>query len=128
MFPLAGKHFGTVWLDPVMGIVGACLITQWAWGLVAVSGRVLLDMQAPEKLRAELRRHIEADADNRLADFHIWAIGPGIYSASISLITAEPQPIEYYRKLIPPRLGISHLTIEVHRWTFRGPSAARPRA
>ena len=111
---MAGKRFGAVWLDPLMGILGAILISRWAWSLISVSGHVLLDMQAPEALRRMVRRHIEQDADNRVADLHVWAIGPGLYSAAISVITDKPQPADHYRGLLPSHLGIVHTTVEVH--------------
>ena len=31
---LAAKHFGAVWMDPAMGIVGGILVALWAWGLL----------------------------------------------------------------------------------------------
>src|SRR5947208_2980224 len=31
---LSGQFFGWDFLDPVMGIVGAVVITTWAWGLL----------------------------------------------------------------------------------------------
>jgi cation diffusion facilitator family transporter len=31
---LAGRYLGWVWLDPVMGIVGAVVIARWAWTLM----------------------------------------------------------------------------------------------
>ncbi len=31
---LAGRYLGWVWLDPVMGIVGAIVIARWAWTLM----------------------------------------------------------------------------------------------
>ncbi|TQT54792.1 CDF family Co(II)/Ni(II) efflux transporter DmeF, partial [Xanthomonas perforans] len=30
---VAGMHWGVTWLDPLMGIVGAVLVTAWAWVL-----------------------------------------------------------------------------------------------
>lgn len=46
---IGGKLWGAAWLDPVMGIVGAGLVSVWAYGLLRDSGRVLLDaeMNAP---------------------------------------------------------------------------------
>lgn len=32
---VAGMHWGVSWLDPLMGIVGAVLVTVWAWGCCA---------------------------------------------------------------------------------------------
>jgi cation diffusion facilitator family transporter len=31
---LAGRYLGWVWLDPVMGIIGAIVIARWAWTLM----------------------------------------------------------------------------------------------
>jgi cation diffusion facilitator family transporter len=40
---LTGKAFGWVWMDPIMGIVGALVISRWSYGLLVDTGRVLLD-------------------------------------------------------------------------------------
>ena len=40
---LAGRSYGWVWLDPVIGIVGALVILSWSWGLLRDSGSVLMD-------------------------------------------------------------------------------------
>ncbi len=111
----AGALWGQVWLDPVMGIAGAVLITVWAWGLLRESGNVLLDRSVRPNVREGVRKAIEGEADNRLADFHVWSIGPGIYAAALSVVTHDPMPPGHYRALIPETLGIKHVTIEVHR-------------
>jgi cation diffusion facilitator family transporter len=41
----AGGLLGWVWMDPVMGIVGALVIANWSWSLVHSAGAVLVDMQ-----------------------------------------------------------------------------------
>ena len=38
---LGGKLLGLTWLDPVMGLVGAVMVTVWAIGLLRDSGRIL---------------------------------------------------------------------------------------
>jgi cation diffusion facilitator family transporter len=111
---LAGKHLGYAWLDPFMGVAGAILIVRWAWGLLRSSGQVLLDMQAPEELRVAIRQAIEAHADNRVADLHVWAIGVGIYAAEMSVVTSVPDSPDHYAKLLPPGLPLIHVTTEVH--------------
>jgi cation diffusion facilitator family transporter len=111
----AGALWGEVWLDPVMGITGAVLIVVWAWGLLRDSGNVLLDRSVRPNVREGVRKAIENEADNRLADFHVWSIGPGIYAAALSVVTHDPMPPEHYKALIPETLGIEHATIEVHR-------------
>lgn len=111
----AGAYWGQVWLDPVMGIAGAVLIAVWSWGLLRDSSNVLLDRAVRPEVRDGVRRAIEGEADNKLADFHIWSIGPGIYAAALSVVTHDPMSPRHYKDLIPEELGIKHATIEVHR-------------
>ncbi|HEY4135198.1 MAG TPA: CDF family Co(II)/Ni(II) efflux transporter DmeF [Alphaproteobacteria bacterium] len=113
---LGGSYFGLLWLDPLMGLVGAAVIIVWAKGLIGGSGHVLLDRTAPQAVRDGLRQAIESDSDNRLADLHVWSIGPGIYAAALSLLTHHPQAPERYKALVPKALGIRHITVEVHRY------------
>ena len=40
---LTGKYMGIIWIDPVMGIVGAIVILHWSYGLIKESSTVLLD-------------------------------------------------------------------------------------
>lgn len=112
---LAGKYLGAVWLDPFMGLVGAALVARWAWHLMRDTSGVLLDHRADEHVRHHAREAIEGDADNRLADLHVWSVGPGIYAAALSIVTHEPREPEHYKALLPTDLGIVHSTIEVHR-------------
>ncbi|KAG1271810.1 hypothetical protein G6F65_012147 [Rhizopus arrhizus] len=56
---LGGKLLGLTWLDPVMGLVGAVLVTVWAIGLLRDSGRILLDAQMDAPVVAEVRDVIE---------------------------------------------------------------------
>lgn len=112
---LAGKYLGQNWLDPFMGLVGAALVTRWSWGLLRASAHVLLDMQAPETLRRSILAAIESRDDNRVADLHVWSIGPGIYAAAVSVVAAEPLETHEYREMLPDRLGVVHLTVETHR-------------
>ena len=44
---LAGKYFGLVFLDPVIGIVGGLVIAKWAIGLIKSSALILLDSSEP---------------------------------------------------------------------------------
>jgi cation diffusion facilitator family transporter len=38
-----GKYFGWSWLDSLMGIVGAFMITRWSYGLLKDTSSILLD-------------------------------------------------------------------------------------
>ena len=110
---LFGKYLGWWWLDPIMGIVGALVITKWAWGLAKTSGAVLLDRTTDEDLEAEVRTAIEARSDNRIADLHLWQVGPGHWAAIVSVVTTTPQAPDHYRSLLSGVHELSHVTIEV---------------
>jgi cation diffusion facilitator family transporter len=110
---LAAKHFGAVWMDPAMGIVGGTLVAFWAWGLVKETGAVLLDRQAREDVVAALRNSVESDHRLRVVDLHVWSIGPGYRAAIISVEATAGCHSEDIEKLVPRDLGIAHLTIEV---------------
>jgi cation diffusion facilitator family transporter len=110
---LAGKYMGAVWMDPVMGVLGAGLVIRWSWGLLRQSGRVLLDRQAPGEIRDAIVDAVEQQEGNRIYDLHVWAIGPGYYAAEIALETPQPKSPEYYRRLLPDDLGLAHVTVEV---------------
>jgi cation diffusion facilitator family transporter len=109
---LLGRFFGWVWMDPVMGIVGALVIANWAYGLIRDTGGVLLDMNPDNAMAEELRRTIESDGD-RLADLHVWRLGPGHLGAIVSIMTAKPRDAEFYRSRLSRFRMLSHVTIEV---------------
>jgi cation diffusion facilitator family transporter len=111
---LAGKFMGLNWMDPAMGIVGAILVARWSFGLIRDTSGILLDHQAPSVMLEQTRDAIEGVDDNRIADLHIWSIGPGIYSATLAVVSDAPKQPEYYKSLIPEDLGIVHTIVEVH--------------
>jgi cation diffusion facilitator family transporter len=111
----AGKFFGWVWMDAVMGLVGAALITRWGYGLLRETSGVLLDHIPDRKTYEEIRRRIEADADNQVVDLHLWRLGPHHYGAIISLVTHQPRDPGEYRSLLEDMRALEHVTIEVNR-------------
>ena len=117
---LAGKYFGLNWLDPVMGIVGAILVSHWSFGLLASTSAVLLDHRAPPPIENAIRQSIETSGD-RLADLHVWTVGPGAYCVVISVVSDDPQPPEHYKSLLPEGMGLDHMTIEVHKLEHQAP-------
>jgi cation diffusion facilitator family transporter len=109
----AGRVLGWVWMDPVMGIVGALVIANWSWSLVRSAGAVLLDMQTEAGLAREITRRLEADAGDRIADLHIWRVGPGHNAAVVSLVSDRPEAPVAYKARLAGLAGLSHVTIEV---------------
>ncbi|TDH62100.1 cation transporter [Dankookia rubra] len=110
---LAGLFLGAWWMDPLMGLLGAALVTRWSWGLLRDTSRILLDHQAPEPVLRAVREAIEGVADNRLYDLHVWSVAPGAYAATLGVVTHTPRLPEHYKALIPAELGIAHVTVEV---------------
>lgn len=108
---LAGKYSGAVWLDPVMGLVGAVVILWWAAGLLRSAGAVLLDRQGPEALREAIRGRVESLGDSRIADLHLWSVGPALYAAELVVVSHEPPPADTYRQSLHD-LGLAHLVVE----------------
>jgi hypothetical protein len=54
----------------------------------------------------------EADGD-RLADFHLWRLGPGHLGAIVCVGTRESRGPNYYHAKLARFRSLSHLTIEV---------------
>jgi cation diffusion facilitator family transporter len=112
---LAAKYLGLVWMDPLMGIVGALLVGRWSVGLLRTTAGVLLDRQGPDDFQRRLRQGIESGGDSRVVDLHLWAIGPQTYAAAVSVAASCPASPDDYRARIPADMGVAHALIEVHR-------------
>lgn len=113
---LAGKYAGWNWMDPLMGIVGAVLITRWSWHLLKDTSRVLLDHQRGD-LEQEVREAIEDD-DARITDLHLWDIGPNIHAAIVSVVSHAPESPAVYKQRIQARCpSLVHVTVEPQRCT-----------
>jgi len=110
-----GKLYGLIWLDPLMGIVGALVIAQWSFSLIRATGKILLDEVPDPEIEQRIRQIIEGDADNKIADFHLWSMAPNKLSAIISIVTDKPQPTEHYKNLLAEFTSIKHLTVEVNK-------------
>jgi cation diffusion facilitator family transporter len=109
-----GKYFGWNWLDSLMGIVGALLITRWSYGLLKDTSSILLDRNISPETTRDIIRTIESDSDNRVSDIHIWKVGPADYAALISLVTHFPKDSGHYKRLLSKFSELSHITIEVN--------------
>jgi cation diffusion facilitator family transporter len=110
---LLARVFGWLWMDPLAGIVGACVIASWSFGLVRDTGAILLDMNPDRPMADNLRQIIEEDGDN-IVDLHLWRLGPGHLGAIVSVNTCQARGSDYYRAKLARFRSLSHLTIEVN--------------
>ena len=112
---LLGRAYGWFWADPVMGIIGAIVISRWSWGLIKDSSSVLLD-RVPEggNIEEKVRKAVETGMD-KITDLHIWQIGPGHYSVIVSIASQTPKEVSEYKAQLTHIDHISHTTVEVHQ-------------
>lgn len=106
---LAGRYFGWIWLDPIMGIVGGIVIAVWSWNLLGTTAGVLLDT-SDVALEKEVRQEVEGPGDARITDLHIWRIGPSAHAAIVSV--TGPVDTATVRARLSPMHELAHITVE----------------
>ena len=111
----AGKYLGLGWLDAAMGLVGAALITRWAWGLAQDSATILLDRSDDPDVGDQVRAAIAAaDPGASVADLHVWPVAPARFAAAVTLVSHRPRAADYYRARLAGIGGLTHVTVEVN--------------
>jgi cation diffusion facilitator family transporter len=111
---LLGRIFGWVWMDPLAGLIGAFVIASWSYALIRDTGAVLLDMNPDLRMSERVRKALEQEGD-RLADLHVWRLGPGHLAAIVSVVTTGTRSVDYYRARLAHLRSLSHLTVEVRQ-------------
>ncbi|MEF2116435.1 CDF family iron/cobalt efflux transporter AitP [Pseudomonas aeruginosa] len=110
-----GLLWNAAWLDPLMGIVGAVLVSVWACGLIRQSSRVLLDAQMDAPVAAEIRTAIASSPlPAELLDLHLWQVGQGKYACLLSLLTTEEGSADYFKRRLAEHEELVHITVEVN--------------
>jgi cation diffusion facilitator family transporter len=117
---LAGRFLGLNWLDPLMGLIGTAVILAWSWSLLRSAGAVLLDAVPNEALARTVRDQLEKNGD-KVADLHLWRLGPGHMAVIASIVSDQPQPPETYKARLAAVEGLSHITVEVRRCPHHHP-------
>jgi len=111
---LGGLYFNASWLDPLMGIVGAVLVSVWAWGLIRQTGRVLLDAEMDAPLVAEIREAVEqGEVPARISDLHVWQVGRGRFACSMEVATVPGVDAAVFHRALSVHEEIVHVTVEV---------------
>jgi cation diffusion facilitator family transporter len=107
---LSGRYLGWVWMDPVMGIVGAIVIARWSWTLMRDTAAVLLDTLDPH-VADEVRELIETPGDAKITDLHVWRIGPEAHAAIVEV--TGPVSSGTLPERLTPVHEIAHMTVAV---------------
>jgi cation diffusion facilitator family transporter len=111
-----GKLWGASWLDPVMGLVGAVLVSVWAYGLLRDTGRVLLDAEMNVPVVDEIRKVIAASpVKAQICDLHVWRVGKGKFACILSLATDNDVSPEYFKKQLSIHEELVHISIEINQ-------------
>jgi cation diffusion facilitator family transporter len=111
---VSARAFSWLWMDPLAGLIGACVIASWSYGLIRDTGAILLDMNPDKGMANRLREAVESEGD-MLADLHLWRLGPGHLGAIVSVVTNKGREADFYRARLARFKSLSHLTIEVAR-------------
>ena len=113
---LAGKIFGWIWMDSLMGIVGAVVIARWSYGLIKESSDVLLDKSVGSSSLNNIAEAIKAENETIISDIHIWKIATAHQAAIVSIASKEPLKPEEYKLILKQHLPLlSHVSIEVNK-------------
>ncbi|HEX4370319.1 MAG TPA: CDF family Co(II)/Ni(II) efflux transporter DmeF [Rhizomicrobium sp.] len=109
-----GYYFGLGMLDPLAALVGAFVIASWAYGLIRDSAMVLLDADADPKMSGAIKSTIEENLGARVADLHLWRLGPGHHGLIVSLVSPGPTTAEEIKTALRVHYpDLSHVTVEV---------------
>lgn len=110
----AGWMLGLRSLDPLVGVIGAAVIASWAYGLIRDSALVLLDAEDDPALALAIRSMIESELGARVADLHLWRLGPGHRGLIVSLVSPNQTTAERIRSELRARYSsLSHVTVEI---------------
>lgn len=112
---LVGKYIGLLYMDPLMGIVGALVITKWSYGLIKDSSEILLDKSVKQSTIDKVSEALSTQ-NTVIHDLHIWKIATGHQAAILKVSSIEPLSSSDYKHILKACLPqLSHISIEIHQ-------------
>jgi cation diffusion facilitator family transporter len=110
---LVGKYIGLLWMDPLMGIVGAIVILRWSYGLIKESSEVLLDKSIKKSTMDEISA-VLSEKNSVINDIHVWKIASAHQAAILKVTSAAPLDSNEYERILKGFLPqLSHISIEI---------------
>ncbi|MCW3172890.1 CDF family Co(II)/Ni(II) efflux transporter DmeF [Shewanella subflava] len=111
-----GKYLGWLWLDPIMGVVGAIIITKWAYGLIMHTSPILLDDNQAAKQQEAIKVYVEQHYACVISDIHLWRANSADFVLVLSVVTHEQiDNLQFKRQLQSKFNQVKHITLEVHQ-------------
>src|SRR3954449_176071 len=95
-----------------MGLVGTGVIVAWSVSLIRSAGAILLDTVPSQHTAKAIRDRLEVEGD-RVADLHLWRLGPGHMGLIAVVVSDHPQSPAAYKAHLADLPGLSHVTVEV---------------
>lgn len=112
---LTGKYMGIIWIDPIMGIVGAIVILHWSYGLIKESSTVLLDKSVDVSTFEKISQTLDK-RNTIINDIHVWKIASTHQAAILSVSSPSPLSTKEYKKILSESLPqISHVSVEINK-------------
>jgi len=110
-----GKYFGWIWMDALMGIVGAAVILRWSYGLIRDTSSVLLDKSVDMTSFDKIADAVNKQHGATINDLHIWKIASNHQAAILSVTSDTSLNPEDYRLILKQHNpGLTHISIEIN--------------
>src|SRR3546814_18058815 len=108
-----------------MGIVGAVVIARWSWTLMRDTASVLLDA-TDKHVADEVRELVEKPGDARIADLHVWRVGPEAPAAIVSVVREREVDGDTIHARLAPVPELAHPTVQCPYLGHVLPTPPRP--
>jgi cation diffusion facilitator family transporter len=110
---VVGKYVGLIWMDPLMGIVGAIVIFRWSYSLIKESSEILLDKSIKESTLEKISKALN-ERNTVINDIHVWKIATTHHAAILSVSSEQPLGSDEYKSILKKFLPqLSHASIEI---------------
>lgn len=110
---IAAWAWGWNWLDPVIALVASVVILRWAVGLLRQTAAILLDAEAPETMRKQVRERLESVPDSEVVDLHLWSVGQQSWILVAAVVCHGEATPDDYKNSLTDMPQIHHPVIEV---------------
>jgi cobalt-zinc-cadmium efflux system protein len=125
-------HFtGWVWLDPVMSLVIAAIITWGTWSLLTESANLAMDAVPEGVDRAKVEAYLAAlPGVTEVHDLHIWGLSTTEVALTAHLVRPEAGTEDSFLRdvcgTLRDKYGIGHSTFQIEHGDPANPCALAP--